>query len=335
MKILAKVRSLFATKEMKPSKGGKETLCRKKIFLLGGIISFTVLLTTLFKAQDSSLLVIHFGARTMKAKNSNSHQQLADHGLGADKLGTQESEVVRDLLNSSASLASPSPDRKAHSLQKNPPSGKAAPIIYRAPLVVEREGVELIGGESLPIGTNLKGQLLTAIDTRETKQLYKVLLPEGGGDLRGGFISRGSLLFGHISYPGRGRKVFMSFSKALLPEGREVPIMAQALNAKDLSPGLVGDFHGKAKERVASTLGLTMLSAMTDTLTQKKGSGFHRDLTPKATLKNAFYQGVSQASEMEAKRQADQLANQPEYVTLPAGTEMIVNLLETYRGGKE
>ena len=340
MRVLTKVRSFFMTKE-----GKKETLCRKRFFLLLGVItSLMVLMVIFFKSQDSSLLIIHswMGA----TKKADSHTQKKDNSLKANSLGTkdlgknslnhQESEVIRELLDSSASLKPSSHTRKVQKTKKRPSSKKTAPIIYRASLVVKRKDIDVdfMGEGGLPIGTNLKGRLLTSIDTRETKQLYKVLLPKGGRDKRGGFIPKDSLLFGHISYPGQGHKVFIQFSKILLPDGLEVPIMAQALNAKDLSPGLVGDFHGKAKQRVASTLGLTMLSAMTDTLTQK-GSHFYAKPTPKSTLKNAFYQGVSQASEMEAKRQADRLANQPEYVTLPAGTEMIVNLLETYRGGYE
>ena len=201
-------------------------------------------------------------------------------------------------------------------------------IKYKAPQVIVRTDSDW--GVGLPLGTHIAGRLLTGIDTRESTRLYKVLLPEGGQDKNGGSIPKDTVLFGTIRYPGKGRKVFIHFSKALLPNGKEVTLKAQALSKKDQSPGIRGDFHGATIKRVASTLGLTMLSAATNTLTQKEVS--EKGHIPKATVQDAFYQGLSKASEMEAKRQASKLEQAPEYVTVPAGQELIVNLLETYRG---
>ena len=126
----------------------------------------------------------------------------------------------------------------------------------------------------------------------------------------------------------------MEFTKILLPNGKETKIHAQALSPKDQSPGLVGDFHGQAMKKIVSTLGLSVLSTMTETLTKKESHGQGAHLTPKATAKNAFYQGVSKASEMEAQRRVTHMGKQSEYVTLPAGREIIVNLLTTYYGEK-
>ena len=152
----------------------------------------------------------------------------------------------------------------------------------------------------------------------------------------GGYIPKDAILFGNITYPGKGKKVFLRFSQALLPDGEEVKLNAQALSSKDYSPGLNGDFHSKITERVASTLGLSMLSVMTDTLTERQITGAGETIVsnPKATAKNALYQGVSKVAEMEAQRQAAALNSDPEYVTISAGKEMIVYLLETYYGNQ-
>ena len=181
------------------------------------------------------------------------------------------------------------------------------------------------------MGTNLIGKLLTSIDTRESEQLYKVLLPYGGKGRHGEGIPRNTILFGTVNYPNKGRKVFMQFNKALLPDGQEVELKAQALSAKDYSPGLEGKLHSNATGRIASTLGLTMVSAFTDTLTEKQALS-EGDVRPKPTAKDAMYQGIAKASEMEAQRQASELGNVQAYVTISAGKELIVNLLATYRG---
>ena len=183
----------------------------------------------------------------------------------------------------------------------------------------------------MPLGTNLIGKLLTSIDTRESEQLYKVLLPYGGKGKHGEGIPKNTVLFGTITYPNQGKKVFMQFSKALFPDGQEIELKAQALNAKNYSPGLEGKLDSGTAARVASTLGLTMVSAFTNTLTEKQVLGSEGVVTPKATTKDALYQGIAKASEMEAQRQMAELGNVQEYVTIPAGREMIVNLLATYR----
>jgi len=210
-------------------------------------------------------------------------------------------------------------------------------IEYKAPQVISRKGADGFQ-PGLPVGTNLIGKLLTSVDTREPKHMYKVLLPYGGRDKNGGEIPKNSVLFGTIRYPGNGNKVFFQFSNALLPNGKEVQIKAQALSSRDYSPGLIGEYHSKGAERVAATLGLSMVSAMSDTLTEREalgqgGIGTVTQATPKATAKNALYQGLSKVSEMEAARQADRLAREPEYVTIDAGKEMIINLTATYREG--
>ena len=202
-------------------------------------------------------------------------------------------------------------------------------IKYRAPQVIERKSNLT---SKLPIGSNLVGKLLTSIDTREGEQLYKVLLPYGGKGKRGEGLPKNTILFGNITYPNHGKKVFMRFTKALLPDGKESVFQAQALNTKDYSPGLEGKFHSGATSRIAATLGLTMVSAFTDTLTEKQVSGSEGVVTPKATVKNALYQGISKASAAEAPRQAEELSKVQAYVTVPAGREMIVNLLASYRG---
>ncbi|MCB9092881.1 MAG: TrbI/VirB10 family protein [Halobacteriovoraceae bacterium] len=249
----------------------------------------------------------------------------------SSNIGTENSDAssnskkVQNLLDKSSELDKPKP-RRLHS----GPNYKLD-LKYEAKQVIARDDVFDTSG-TIPIGTNLIGKLLTSIDTREMGQLYKVLLPYGGKFKEGGEIPKGTVLFGKVNYPGRGEKVFLKFEKGVLPEGEEIEIHGQALTTSDYSPGIIGDFHGKAGTRLATTLGLTMFSGMTEILTEKEALGKDGiSVAPKATMKNAFYGGLSKASQAEAERQAQELNQEPEYVTVDAGVDLIVNLTQSYR----
>lgn len=200
---------------------------------------------------------------------------------------------------------------------------------YKAKQVIEREGV-FDREKTMPMGTNLIGKLLTSIDTRETEQFYKVFLPYGGKFKGGAEIPKGSTLFGKIKYEGKGNKVFMTFSKGVFPTGKEFEIQAQALNSKDYSPGIEGDFHGKSGARVAATLGLSVISGASSVLIEREEMGRMGMPVPKATLKNAALGGLGQAANDEAQRQAQKLTEEPEYVTVDAGKDLIINLTGAY-----
>ena len=304
MKVMARIRAFFLKQE-----AGKEVLDQKRFFgvmiLILAIGALVIFYSNM--SGDSSVVV-----------NSSAPIEAGD--VAETKGAIPLSQKVSGLLQASEQHRHvASPKKQAKSTNKK--------IKYRAPQVIERKDSFT---SKMSLGTNLIGKLLTSIDTRESEQLYKVLLPYGGKGKHGS-IPKNTVLFGTVTYPNTGRKVFMQFSKALSPDGKEVELKAQALNAKDYSPGLEGELHSGAAMRVASTLGLTMVSAITDTLTEKQVLGSEGAVTPKATAKNALYQGIAKASEMEAQRQMAELGNAQAYVTIPAGREMIVNLLATYR----
>lgn len=318
MKGLNQVRSFFIKKENE-----KEVLNRKRTFLfVAFLISLGVLVVLVFGSENDSSVIIE----TIEPIKVNVEEK--EH--------PQASGTISGLLHSSQRKEQ---EKLARSAPRQERPRLVTQVEYRAPQVIKRKVEEGLS-HGLPLGTNLVGKLLTTIDTRETNQLYKVLLPYGGRDKNGGEVPKNTILFGKVNYPGKGKKVFIHFSKALLPNGREVNLNAQALNSKDYSPGLFGEFHGRTTERIVSTLGLTMVSAMTDTLTEREaiGSGVGNgafmamEATPKATAKNALLQGVSRVSEMEAQRRAQDLSDQQEFVTVPAGQELIVNLVATYYG---
>lgn len=218
-------------------------------------------------------------------------------------------------------------------LETSPKSGKRrvrASREYKAKQVIEREGGSYEREKTIPMGTNLIGKLLTSIDTRETEQFYKVFLPYGGNFKEGASIPKGSTLFGKVKYSGKGKKVFISFSKGVFPDGSEFEIEAQALSSKDYSPGIKGDFHGTSGARLAATLGLSIVSGATAVLTEREQVGNLGASLPKATARNAMYGGLSQAASQEAERRSQSLSEKQEYITVDAGKDLIISLTKGY-----
>jgi len=180
---------------------------------------------------------------------------------------------------------------------------------------------------AIPTGTNFIGKLVSTIDTRDQNQFIKVLLPYGGSFKGRNKLPKNTMLLGTVRYNGTGEKVFLTFVKAIIPSGKEIEINAQALNPEDYSTGILGDYHGTAGIRIATTLGLSMVSGMTEVLTEKQALGESGAIAPKSTMKNAMFHGVSKVSDMEASRQAQELAAEKAYVTVEAGSDLIISLI--------
>lgn len=293
--------------------GGKEVLRTKRTMLVVALVVLMgVGVTLIFSEQDDT----SFFGKTDKPIVANEEAPATD---------PKAAGTVGSLLKNSESKGTRSraPRREGGGMKIN----------YRAKQVLVSEGA-FDSARTIPMGTNLIGKTLTTIDTRDANQLVKVLLPYGGRFSGGGEIPKNSIVFGQVSYGGKGKKVFIKFSKGILPSGEEFSIEAQALSSGDYSPGVSGRFHGNADLRIASTLGLTMVAGMSDVLTEKESLGGSAlqsgSVTPKATMKNAVMHGVSQVAQSEAQRQAEEIGNEQEYVTVDAGTDLIVSLLRAF-----
>ena len=146
-------------------------------------------------------------------------------------------------------------------------------------------------------------------------------------------LPKGSILIGEPSYSGQGNRVFISFTKAVLTNGNEIDLHAQALSSKDYSAGIEGKFHSNTVNRVGSVLGLSMISGTTEVLVEKESLGEGQTPTPKSTIKNGLINGLSKIANMEANIQAKKLAEKPEYVTIEAGSDLIIGFFSFTKGG--
>ncbi len=184
--------------------------------------------------------------------------------------------------------------------------------------------------EKLPIGSNFIGKFASGIDTRYPEGV-QVVLPYGAAHkFGGGSLPPQTILFGQSSYPGHGDRVYINFDHGLLPDGNEFKISARALSSKDYRPGVIGDYHGNTGDRMASVIGLSMISGMSDVMIQKESLGQSILPTPKANLRNGFYNGLSNVAQMEANEQANKLGQTPSYVTIDSGSDLIISLSSSY-----
>jgi len=206
----------------------------------------------------------------------------------------------------------------------SPPRAKGfQEIKFAAKQILLREDSSL--GYGFSPGSNLIGELQSTIDTRDSAQIVRVLLPYGGTSKDGSSeLPRGTLLLGSVTYPGKGEKVFIQFQQAIIPEGKTIKLSAVALDPKDYSTGLTGEIQSQAKARVLSVMGLSAMSAMGSVLTEKEAMGQYQ-VEPKANVKNALLSGAGKAAEVEASRLQNQ-GETEDYLQVGAGTAVVISL---------
>lgn len=307
-KVVEKFKSYYLEDE-----GGKSVINRKNVKLTFSVIIGLTTIFQIFAPQDDSI----FG---------KSYKPFENDEKGVAKIQVDNGEAIVNAH-----------DLEAHA-QGNTSSGKlrAKPIklTYNARQVFERTEAQGLM-TPIPSGTNFVGKLVNGIDTRQDNQTLKVILPYGGSHPSGGKIPRDSVLLGSASYSG-GERVYIRFSRIIFPNGQEYRIDAQALSSGDYTPGLLGIHHSETDLRVAGSLGLTMVSAVTDVMTQRTVHGSNPygmgTAQPDATMRNATLQGVSQVTKQESERVGSKMKDKEEYLTVMTGGDLIISLLTQFKG---
>lgn len=204
------------------------------------------------------------------------------------------------------------------------------PIIkYFAPQVI---GANTKAPKVIQMGSKLVGFLMKTIDTR-SNDLVRVRISRGG-ESSGVEIPAGTILTGQFSYPGSGDKIFLSFSRMDTPEGEIKRLSASALDVGTYSSGISGEVYSDAGVKVAAQMGLTMFAGMTDVLTEKEslGGAFTQNgVQAKPTMKNALLQGTSRAAQDQASRTSSEIESSRDYLIVPEGKEMIIELREDFK----
>lgn len=293
--------------------GGKEVFDTKRMKYHASIIVGLIILLQIFSSEDESIL----GKSFRPFDKSESSQKMSKVGDAEALVTAHEKEALAQGR-----------------VVKTGVSFRPTKISYNARQVFERTEAQGLT-TPIPSGTNFVGKLVNGIDTRQENQTLKVILPYGGGHPSGGSIPRHSVLLGNASYAG-GDRVQIRFNRIVYPSGEEFRIDALALSSGDYTPGLIGEHHSETDMRVAGSLGLTIVSAAADVLTQRTafggnpyGMGFAQ---PSATMRNAGLQGVSQVSKQEAEKIGSKMQSKEEYLTVHSGGDLIVGLLTPFKG---
>lgn len=282
----------------------------------------------LMKIAPIALVMIIVVAALMDYLSPNEDHTFFRRGSGRsefkqDKKPAPLSESMKRLFT--AGKQQVEADKKTEAEQKR----KRVSINYSAPQIIGDGDAN--ARNMMRSGSKLIGVLKNPIDTR-AQSLVRVVLPRGGefGNVE---IEPGSVLVGRFNYNGDNDIVYIKFSRLDPPDGSSPKkISAAALDAGNFSPGIQGEEFTGGGTKLAASIGLTMFAGMTDTLTDKEAVGnSYNSVQAKPTMKNALLQGLSKASKDQASRTASAIEQEHNYVIIPEGKEMIIELLEDFK----
>lgn len=293
--------------------GGKKTLSLKKAGVsLVSLFLVSVSLMAFFSRGND----ITFYRKTSQPQLAPQSKDISDKSLNAKR------KTVTDLLFKQGEKK-----KEQDKLQAQAKARQHSEIKYFAPQLLDGNTK---GNKAIRAGAKLLGFLLNNIDTRDPS-VVRVLLPKGGESM-GVEIPSGSILSGQFSYSGNGDKVFIVFHRLDTSEGKIQKVNARALDSQDYSSGVRGERYSENGIKIASQMGLSMFSNMTDTLIDKEALGMGANaVQAKPTMKNALLHGMSKAAQDEAGRTSSEIQSLKDYVIVTEGKEIIVQLLEDYR----
>lgn len=222
-----------------------------------------------------------------------------------------------------------------NSEKKKESEARAAMEQKRKRVVIKYYAPQLVGTsnkvpKAIRSDAKLVGFLLKAIDTRAPSPVHVRIAQ--GGEVNGVEIEKGSVLTGQYSYTGSGELVFVSFSRLDAPEGEPKKIQAQALDSGTYSSGISGEVYSDAGLKTAASLGLTMFGGIADVMTEKESLGFSQNgVQAKSTMRNALLQGLSRSAQEQTGRMQNEINSGKDYVLIPEGKEMIIELTEDFK----
>ena len=242
--------------------------------------------------------------------------------------GKEEDQPKTAVSDSVLALFTSSKKKKELEMQSETAKKRKIFVVkYSAPQVV---GVSDKGPKAILSGAKLVGFLLNSIDTRSSSPV-RVRIAKGG-ESNGVEIEKGSVLTGQFSYNGSGDRIYISFTRLDTSEGEPKEIRALALDSGTYKAGISGEVHFDAGLKTAASLGLTMFSGMADVMTEKESLGDSLNgVQVKSSMRNALLQGLSHSAQEQAGRMQNELNSASDYVIVPEGKEMIIELAEDFK----
>jgi hypothetical protein len=175
--------------------------------------------------------------------------------------------------------------------------------------------VSLRGVSEMPIGSEMTAVLSSgATDGIVKAQLTAPLIVDGEQ-----VLPEKAVLFG------KGRsgeeRLFIEFSKVILPNAESYPIRAQAFDVSDKILGLKGALVGTRTKKMAGAIGFGFMGGMADGLQDTSGSIFYGK---KPTARDAALAGASKAALDQSQVYIDEMKKSPNIIEVKAGTQIVV-----------
>jgi hypothetical protein len=183
--------------------------------------------------------------------------------------------------------------------------------IGQAPVAVSvMGGIKVFNLRSLtdlPIGTEAQAVLDSGASNGIVKaRLVNPMLVDGEPAL-----PEGTVVFGHGK--STEERLFIEFTKAILPSGESYSIIAQAFDGSDRILGLKGSAVGSKTKKLAMGMALGFMGGMADGLQNTSGSSiFSVQQTP--SIRNAALAGSAKATLDQSNLYLDQVKNSPDII---------------------
>ena len=187
---------------------------------------------------------------------------------------------------------------------------------------IENIRVVRLGGVGLiPVGTEARAVLVSGASNGIVKaKLLSSLLVDGEPT-----IPEGATIFG--TGKSSEERLFVEFSKAILPTGETVGIRAQALDGGDKILGLKGALIGTRTKKMGMAVGFGVLGGMADGLQDTSGTNIF-GMQQKKSLKDAALSGASKAALDQSQVYIEEMKNAPAIIEVKKGTEFFLMIDE-------
>ena len=178
--------------------------------------------------------------------------------------------------------------------------------------------VSFSGDGKIPPGAEARAVLLTGATNGMIKAKLMENLKIDGMSL----LDAGTLLIGEGQ--SSEERLFIRFNKAVFKNGKFFKISAQGYDLSDKILGLKGSRVGDYTLKLAASSGLYFLSGFASGF-QNSESGQIPNQVRKPSVSDAALQGVSTASQEQAKQYLEQIKNRGPLIEVKSGTEFILN----------
>jgi len=238
--------------------------------------------------------LMHFTKKTTVATNDS---ETNAHGLSTPSMSLQDQGINPKLLT----------EKDLTNLIPHP---KVLTSIYGKIRILSLRSVS-----ELPIGSEMHAVLASGATDGIVKAVLTLPLMVDGEPI----LPERAVLFG------RGKsgetRLFVEFSKVILPTGETYPIRAQAFDLNDQILGLKGAIVGTRTKKMAGAIGFGLIGGMAAGLQDTSGSFFNQR---KPTLRDGALAGASKASLDQSQAFMDEMKKSPNTIEVQAGTNIVV-----------